>query len=384
MRRMLRLNNRSESLAIVLFLTLSGGAAFGVEEAPDPSEIRVHMEQTRQKHAALLGVRQQLNQQLSQLEIQQGILNVKIGELEAQAKQRERRIRELKKQRDELKSDIATQQKHLAGQLRSAHVIGSKDWLKLLLNQEDASHLARVLAYYGYLSQARSDQIHRLEEQIGRLETLERDLNDEATLKSELRRQTQEEKLALAESSKARRQLLKGWDLELRDQAEQMREDQRSLGILVESFAIDSIEQPQEPSVASAVDPLSKDGAARCPPQGTITAKFGSPRMTSKWDGVLISGREGAPVRVIAAGKIAFADWFRGYGLLTIVDHGNGVMSLYAFNQSLSKSKGDLVSAGEVIATLGSTGGRDKPGLYFGVRAQGKPVDPLVWCQKAH
>ena len=381
---MLRLNNRSHCLAIVLFLTLSGGPAFGVENAPDPSEIRDHMEQTRQKHAALLGVRQQLNQQLSQLEIQQGILNVKIGELEVQAKQRERRIRELKKQRDDLKSDIATQQKHLAGQLRSAHVIGSKDWLKLLLNQEDASHLARVLAYYGYLSQARSDQIHRLEAQIGRLETLERDLNDEATLKAELRRQTQEEKLSLAESSKARRQLLKGWDVELRDQAEQMREDQRSLGILVESFAIDSIEQPQEPSVASAVDPLPKDGAARCPPQGTITAKFGSPRMTSKWDGVLISGREGAPVRVIAAGKIAFADWFRGYGLLTIVDHGNGVMSLYAFNQSLSKSKGDLVSAGEVIATLGSTGGRDKPGLYFGVRAQGKPVDPLVWCQKAH
>ena len=381
---MLKLNNRRDQLAIGLYLTLSCGAALALDEAKDPSEIRDRMEQTRQKHAALLGVRQQLNQQLSQLEIQQGILNVKIGELEAQAKQRERRIRELKKQRDELKADIATQQKHLAGQLRSAHVIGSKDWLKLLLNQEDASHLARVLAYYGYLSQARSDQIRRLEGEIVRFEALERDLNDEATLKAELRRQTQEEKLALAESSKARRQLLKGWDMELRDQAERMREDQRSLGILVESFAIDSIEPAQEPVGSSLVDSFNKDGPARCPPQGTITAKFGSPRMTSKWDGILISGREGAPVRVIAAGKIAFADWFRGYGLLTIVDHGNGVMSLYAFNQSLSKSKGDLVSAGEVIAALGSTGGRDKPGLYFGIRTQGKPVDPLVWCQKTH
>jgi len=381
---MLRLNNRSDRLAIGLVLTLTGGAALGVEQAPDPSEIRDRMEQTRQKHTALLGVRQQLNQQLSQLEIQQGMLNVKIGELETQAKQRERRIRELKKQRDELKGDIATQQKHLAGQLRSAHVIGSKDWLKLLLNQEDASHLARVLAYYGYLSQARSDLIHQLEDQIARLQALERDLNDEATLKAELRRQTQEEKLALAESSKARRQLLKGWDLELKDQAEQMREDQRSLGILVESFAIDSIEQAQESVASSTADGVLKDGSARCPPQGTITAKFGSPRMTSKWDGVLISGREGAPVRVIAAGKIAFADWFRGYGLLTIVDHGNGVMSLYAFNQSLSKSKGDLVSSGDVIAAMGSTGGRDKPGLYFGIRTQGKPVDPLVWCQKTH
>lgn len=378
------LNNRKRYLAIVLSVTFFSGTAFGLEASPDASEIRDRMELTRQKHTALMGVRQQLNQQLSQLEIQQGLLNVKIGDLEAQAKQRERRIRELKRQRDDLKGDIATQQKHLAGQLRSAHVIGSKDWLKLLLNQEDASHLARVLAYYGYLSQARSDLIRRLEEQISRLETLERDLNDEATLKAELRRQTQQEKMALAESSKARRQLLKGWDLELKDQAEQMREDQRSLGILVESFAIDSIEEAQDGVTAAAIDGVPKDAPARCPPQGTITARFGSPRMTSKWDGVLISGREGAPVRVIAAGKIAFADWFRGYGLLTIVDHGNGVMSLYAFNQSLSKSKGDVVSAGDVIAALGSTGGRDKPGLYFGIRTQGKPVDPLVWCQKTH
>ncbi|MEN9681992.1 MAG: hypothetical protein RLZZ627_1885 [Pseudomonadota bacterium] len=377
---MLRLNNRSGVLAIVLSLTSGGGVALGVEESPDQSEIRDRMEQTRQKHTALLGVRDQLNQQLSQLEIQQGLLSTKIGELEVQAKQRERRIRELKKQRDDLKNDIATQQKHLAGQLRSAHVIGSKDWLKLLLNQEDASHLARVLAYYGYLSQARSDLIHRLEEQIGRLEALERDLNDEATLKAELRRQTQEEKLALAESSKARRQLLKGWDRELKDQAEQMREDQRSLGMLVESFAIDTIQEPMPRSTEG----LITEGPARCPPQGTITAQFGSPRMTSKWDGVLISGKEGAPVRAVAAGKVAFAEWFRGYGLLTIIDHGNGVMSLYAFNQSLNKSKGDPVAAGEVIAALGSTGGRDKPGLYFGIRTQGKPVDPLVWCKKAH
>lgn len=106
--------------------------------------------------------------------------------------------------------------------------------------------------------------------------------------------------------------------------------------------------------------------------------------MTGKWDGILISGKQGAPVKAVAAGKVAFADWFRGYGLLTIVDHGNGVMSLYAFNQTLSKSKGDAVLAGDVIATLGSTGGRDKPGLYFGIRSQGKPVDPLIWCKKSH
>ena len=381
---MQRLNNRTGALAVVLFLGVAWGGAYGLEEAPDQAEIRDRMEQTRQKHAALLGVREHLNQQLSQLEIQQGVLSTKIGELEVQAKQHERRIRELKKQRDDLKADIATQQKHLAGQLRSAHVIGSKDWLKLLLNQEDASHLARVLAYYGYLSQARSDLIQRLENQITRLESLERDLNDEATRKSELRRQSQQEKLALAESSKARRQLLKGWDRELKDQAEQMREDQRSLGVLVESFSMGAKDQIQQPLVRSTPEASPAKEPARCPPQGTITARFGSPRMNSRWDGLLISGKEGSPVRAIAAGKISFADWFRGYGLLTIIDHGNGVMSLYAFNQRLSKSKGDSVAAGDVIAALGTTGGRDKPGLYFAIRMQGKPVDPLVWCKQVH
>ena len=371
--------HRSGSILFALLLPPAMGAFAAQETDPQQTDIRDRMEQTRQKHAALLGVRDQLNQQLSDLEIQQSQLTVRISDLEKQALQRDRKIRDLKRQRDDLKSNILSQQKQLSGQLRSAHAIGNKDWLKLLMNQEDASRLARVLAYYGYLGQARTDQIRQLEAEISRLETLERDLNDEATLKSEVRRQTQEQKGSLAEASLARKQLLKSWDRELKDQAEQMREDQQRLGILVDSFVDDSRRlAPESPAVDA------EKGPARCPPQGVISAKFGSPRMTGKWDGVLISGKQGASVRTVAGGKVAFADWFRGYGLLTIVDHGDGVMSLYAFNQTLTKSKGDSVVAGDVIATLGSTGGRDAPGLYFGIRSQGKPMDPLLWCKQAH
>ena len=370
---------RSGLTLVIMLLSPMAVLSAATGGAPDQSDIRNRMEETRQKHEALRNVRDQLNQQLSELEKQQAQLNVKIFDLEKQSLQRDRKIRDLKRQRDDLKSGIETQEKQLSGQLRSAHLIGRKDWLKLLLNQEDASHLARVLAYYGYIGQARMTQIHQLKVEMGRLETLERDLNDEATVKAELRRQTQQQKGSLAESSKARKQLLSSWNQELKDQAEQMREDQRSLGILVDSFADDGGQSLQDPSM------VEMDAApGRCPPQGVISAKFGSSRMTGKWDGILISGKQGAPVKAVAAGKVAFADWFRGYGLLTIVDHGNGVMSLYAFNQTLSKSKGDAVLAGDVIATLGSTGGRDKPGLYFGIRSQGKPVDPLIWCKKSH
>jgi septal ring factor EnvC (AmiA/AmiB activator) len=375
-------DTRSGFALTLLLLCMLADTAHAQDDVSDQSEIRERMEQTRQKHEALLGVREQLNHQLSELEMQQAQLATKVSDLERQAQQRERRIRDLKNQRDGLKKEIETQQRQLAGQLRAAHVIGSKDWLKLLLNQEDASHLARVLAYYGYLSQARSDQIHHLEEAIARLESLERELNDEATLKAEIKRQSQQEKTALAEASKARKELLKGWDRELKDQATQLREDQQSLGILVDSFAGESWVTSSE---ADSPGHVKSEGstASRCPPQGVISARFGSPRMTSKWDGVLISGKEGAPVKAVSAGKIAFADWFRGYGLLTIVDHGNGVMSLYAFNQTLAKSKGDAVASGDVIATMGATGGREKPGLYFGVRSQGKPIDPLIWCKQA-
>ncbi|MCK5122394.1 MAG: peptidoglycan DD-metalloendopeptidase family protein, partial [Methylococcales bacterium] len=118
------------------------------------------------------------------------------------------------------------------------------------------------------------------------------------------------------------------------------------------------------------------------PVKGRLVKKFGAHRSGSRWDGVLIQAKEGANIKVVTRGRVVYADWLRGYGLLTIIDHGKGYMTLYAFNQSLYKSVGDWVDAGAVIATVGQSGGQSSAGLYFGVRRKGKPVDPVKWCRK--
>ena len=201
-----------------------------------------------------------------------------------------------------------------------------------------------------------------------------------------LGRKTQKERTALLESGRQRRQLLKSWDRELHAKAQrlnQLKDDEKQLERLIDAVKDQTNKAAMTENVPEGA-PLAAIKKAHCPPAGPVVARFGSPRMTGQWDGLLIGGKEGTPIRSVAAGTVVFADWLRGYGLLTIIDHGSGVMSLYAFNQTHFKQKGEAVAADQVIATLGSSGGRDKPGLYFGVRRQGKPVDPLLWCQEAH
>jgi septal ring factor EnvC (AmiA/AmiB activator) len=117
------------------------------------------------------------------------------------------------------------------------------------------------------------------------------------------------------------------------------------------------------------------------PVMGAITEHFGSRRFETTWDGAILSAREGADIHAIAAGKVVYADWLRGYGLMLILDHGNGYMSLYGFNQSLHKNVGEQVIAGETLASVGRSGGRAQAALYFGIRKMGRPVNPELWCR---
>jgi len=377
-------------VAAILGLHLANAGlavVWGANPGEPLSEVRGRIESTRKTREALQALRDGLNQQLAEIERRQGQLARTIAELEAQSRARQKRIDDLKARREDLQTSIRQQQRILKGQLRSAQVVGRKDWLKLLLNQEEPSRLARVLAYYGYLNQARTKMIQRWRQDLSAVETMETTLTGESAAQAEAHRQTQQERLALQQSSAARRKLLASWDVELKSQAvslAQLQEDERRLEALIESVA----ESPAsvEPANGNASPNTSAgqsgrpSGPRNCPPVGPVLARFGSPRLSARWDGVLIGGKEGDPIRAVTAGRVVFADWFRGYGLLLIVDHGDGVMSLYAFNQTLYKAKGDTVAAGEVISAMGVSGGREKPGLYFGIREKGQPVDPVRWC----
>ena len=363
-----------------------GTGALAAPEEP-LSEVRIRIQSTRQTREALQSVRDGLYRQLSELELKQAEVARTLGDLEAQSRSREKRILELKTQRDKLRAAVKQQQKQLTGQLRAAHLIGREDWLKLLLNQEDPTHLARVLAYYGYLNQARTDLIEEWQHDLVRVQETEVSLAEESAQQAELRRRTQQERAALREATSARRQLLTSWDRELKGQAAslaQLQEDEARLSGLIQSMATaaDHETSSDQSFPSNQQPPAAYAGKKPCPPPGAVLAKYGSPRMSGRWDGLLIHGKEGSPVRAAAKGKVVFADWFRGYGLLLIVDHGQDVMNLYAFNQTLYKHKGDSVKVGELIAAVGVSGGREKPGLYFGVRRQGQPIDPEVWCSE--
>ena len=200
-----------DALLLLLMMGSSGLVVSASPEAP-LKEVREKIQSTRKTQEALQAVRDGLYRQLSELELKQADLARTVGELEAQSRVREKRIRELKAQRDKLQGQVRQQQRQLTGQLRSAHLIGRKDWLKLLLNQEDPSRLARVLAYYGYLNQARTDLIQDWQADLAKVHDTEAELAGETAQHAEVRQHTQQERAALKEATSARRQLLASWD----------------------------------------------------------------------------------------------------------------------------------------------------------------------------
>ncbi|CAL1239903.1 murein hydrolase activator EnvC family protein [Candidatus Methylocalor cossyra] len=367
---------------------LAGGA---VPEAADQrlelNRIREAIEAVQKSRDTLESKKKALDEALREAESTYGRLLKTIRALEAEAEARTQHIAALRQQRHRLLVALRRERYVLSGQARAAYALGRTDWLKLLLNQQDPSRLARVLAYHRYLTQARSSLIQGMERKLAETRQLQDELSAESERLTGTRQQLLREQAAAEESRRARRQLLAELERELRDknsELERLQEDERRLQDLVNSLRQPGPEGTPNEDSAPAPPAAVPGGPSPCPVAGRIVAEFGSPRMNGHWDGMLIAAPEGSPVRAVADGRVAFADWLRGYGLLIIVDHGNGIMSLYAFNQSLYKNVGDRVAAGEAIAAVGASGGRPEPGLYFGIRKQGQAVNPMPWCNHAH
>jgi septal ring factor EnvC (AmiA/AmiB activator) len=300
---------------------------------------------------------------------------------------------------DALNGEIATYQKELAGQIKAAYAMGQQEQLKLLLNQQDPSLSSRMMTYYSYINKARIAKINAISASVARLDRLNQDLQQENDDLWKSLKQKQNQQAILDSARKERQSLLA--QLSKVSPEQQLSTLQGNEAKLKEIMAgLDSSEsvlaarpkaekQPEVANIgANEHYPIAKvkfaelRGRLAWPVQGRLSQKFGSPRGVGIWDGVVINASEGTEVRAVNGGKVAYADWLRGYGLLMIVDHGQDYMTLYAFNQSLYKKTGDAVAAGEVIATVGQSGGRNQTGLYFGIRKNGTALDPLTWCGK--
>jgi len=355
-----------------------------------------------------------LNAQLSEVETLYGKTAALLKKLQGQVEQKRQNLTKIRQEMASLQAEMAKQNKEIAGQIKSAYVMGQKEKLKLLLNQQDPALSSRMLVYYDYLNKARLEKLTSIAEAMRHLERLDRQQQQESELLEKSLEQKQAEQMAADDVRKRRAKLLVQLKSDFSSNEQQiirLKESENKLKNLVSSLQRStsdlSFEVEQARKLHKAVDDSPKaaavlpdagnefskpqgkfsslKGQLSWPVKGRLGNKFGSARMESGggvWDGVLIEADEGTEIRAVSRGKVVYSDWLRGYGLLTIVDHGESYMSLYAFNQSLYRQVGEWVDVGEVIASVGQSGGRSQSGLYFGIRFKGKSVNPLEWCRQ--
>ncbi|MEB3901647.1 murein hydrolase activator EnvC [Pseudomonas putida] len=409
--------------------------------ADERAQTQQQLEATRQDIAELKKMLGKLQEEKSGVQKDLKTTETEIGDLEKQVealqeelKKTEGELERLDTEKKKLQSARVEQQRLIAIQARSAYQSGREEYLKLLLNQQNPEKFARTLTYYDYLSKARLEQLRAFNETLRQLANVEQDISRQQAQLLAQRGNLDSRRQALEAVRNERRQVLAklNGDMKARDQKLQARqqdqadltkvlktieetlarqareaEEARQKALLAqreaekrrqqEALAARSATETPTKKARTTRGPLvSSDGAnyggafsaARgklpWPVNGRLLARFGDARggdARAKWDGVMIGASPGTQVRAVHGGRVVFADWLRGAGLLVILDHGNGYLSLYGHNQSLLKSAGDIVKAGEAISTVGDSGGQDSSGLYFAIRQQGRPTDPAQWCR---
>lgn len=293
-------------------------------------------------------------------------------------------LKKLKEEQQKTRNTLASQRNILSEQIRSAYMIGSQEYLKLLLNQENPAAVDRTLTYYDYFHKARSRHIDEAVLTITKLDQLTAQVNIKSEELAVSRKQQLVEKQKLEDDFIDRSIIVKAMEKEIANQGQQLKKltaSELQLQQLLKEI------RNIMPSMLTEMDKREtfrkRRGQLRWPVKGNVKRLFGKSRQAAnlKWNGVVIPSQEGKDVKAISHGRVAYADWLRGYGMLVIIDHGEGYMTLYGYNQALYKETGDWVEEGEVIATVGRSGGQAKSGLYFEVRVKGKPSNPTKWCK---
>jgi septal ring factor EnvC (AmiA/AmiB activator) len=304
----------------------------------------------------------------------------------AQASERAARRTTLAAQRAQAADTLERERAALASQLRIAYRNGPHETLQLLLAGGHPGEGKRLLGWYGYFSRARAAQLQRIDAGVRQLAVLDADLAAQQQALEQLRQSRQQQLDALEQGRDQRQGALSNLQSAAQTRAaqlERLRSQQASLERLLRELT--RAARPSAP--AGTPDSATAFGRLRgqlaWPASGRLAARFGEQRATGvNWEGVVVNAERGSTVRAVAAGRVLYADWLPGLGLLTIVDHGEGYLSLYGYNEQLRHAAGDAVAAGEVLATVGDSGGRAEPQLYFELRRGGRPLDPAPWFRR--
>ncbi|TNE80869.1 MAG: ATPase [Gammaproteobacteria bacterium] len=325
----------------------------------------------------------QLAAALRKSELAAADLNREIRNLEQQAARLDDELRQLQKRRQELEQSRQAQQQLIAQQVSAAYRLGSQESIKLLLNQEDPDKVSRALKYYDYFLTARAEKISHYLQTIADLQEVEKDINGRQESLAATREDLEEQQQQLAESRRARSDVLARLE-------RQITNSQQSLNQLKgERKRLESVIKALEESLARLASPSNTEPFAKrkgklpWPVSGQLSQYFGATRTADlTWNGWLLKAKEGTGVHAVHHGRIVFSDYLRGHGLLVIIDHGDGYMSLYAHNQVLLKVTGDWVQSGEIIARVGNSGGQRDHALYFEIRHNGRPTNPKYWLTR--
>ena len=329
------------------------------------------------------GTRSVLEQELEKREKKINTTIKKIDGIAQNLEVSKDKIGQYSKQQNTLLTQRDKQQIQLKAQIRASYQLGNQPYLKVLLNQEDPNELSRMLTYYEYMSRARTKRIEDYNLTIAELDQITEQLEYQSAKLNLDKQSLDTERRALESEQKERQATIKSLNLEITQAGTRLEnsiKNQKQLGELLARIAQGVINLPTQ------IDTMafsSRKGSLLMPVSGAIKNRYGSRRGDSKlkWDGVIISANTGDPVHAVHYGRVVFSDWLRGFGLLLIISHGEGYMSLYGHNQVLYRETGDWVTAGEIVATVGDTGGQSESGLYFEIRNEGKPTNPQQWCK---
>ena len=384
------------ALALLLPMAVQAGKTEPPKQQLDQIKHRIEaltqkLDTTKEAHTEAADALKQSERAISQT-------NRTLYEITRQQTEKKQTLETLQQQQSGLEQTISRQQQMLAEQMRQQYLNGQQSYLQILLSQQDPDAVSRQVHYFSYVARARAQLIESLRENRQRVASLNQQTAATLAQIEALRSERMSQRQQLESEKKQRKTVMLSLAKQIkaqRGEISKLRRDEKRLSDLVRRLARIVPAQPKrsKPSALGKNEALptaaldSRNFAAlrgklRLPVRGEIANRYGSTREDSgvSWKGLFIRAAEGSTVKTIASGTVVFADWLRGFGNLLIVDHGGNYMSLYGNNQALLRKVGDEVTAGDDIAAVGNSGGNAESGLYFEMRHQSRPFDPLSWC----
>lgn len=374
---------RAVSNSLLLLLMLGAVASADEEQEQKLDNLKRSISSLEQQLEDRDKERNSLQSELKKVELRASKINSNVRRLRGKINKLESELKDLSSRERDLQLGIRGQSAAIVEQIAAAYKLGNQEPIKLLLNQEDPQKIARVFKYYDYFLQARTEKIQRYKKDVDELATVIADIETQKLRLTQSRADLEADKNKLTRQAKKRKKTLSNLQSSLRTDKKKLSKLKKERGKLEELLAAVKRAAADLALPSNYESFISRKGQLSWPLKGRVAHSYGSRRSGElRWEGWLIGAKAGDEVKAVHQGRVVFSNYLRGFGLLVIVDHSDGYLTLYAHNQELLKDTGDWVQSNEILSRAGDTGGLDKPALYFEIRKDGNPADPKSWLGK--